>query len=158
MRENCCAFCIFLIFFAKNPISRFLRKKRGFSCNFFCHFFLFSPNFSPFYRISTCGSHYLHSLRPEWAAVKLYDANRCLPLPAFFGGPTVEMLGFLHAIREQSVVNNPSFLASLPSGALINDPAAEDERFTEACFVEKLSQRRQSWLKLNSYDPCLLIK
>jgi hypothetical protein len=37
------------------------------------------------------------------------------------------------------VDNNPSFLDSFPNGALKNDPAAEDERFTEACFEERLS-------------------
>jgi len=45
------------------------------------------------------------------------------------------------------VPNKDPFLAGFLNGALKNDPAAEAERFTEACFEERLGQRRQSWLK-----------
>jgi len=60
--------------------------------------------------------------------------------------PGLNQRDTLHEIREQSVVSNPCLLDSFPNGALKNDPAAEDERFTEACFVERLGQRRQSCL------------
>ena len=60
------------------------------------------------------------------------------------------------------MVNKIPVWVGFKNGALQNDPATEDGRFTEACFVESLSRRRLSrqktlcslcplWLKNCSY-------